>query len=211
MRNVIVLVAAILMLGIAPLPVISQTLHVVIASGMTFTPADVTINVGDTIRWENQGGFHNVMADDGSFTNGPASSAAWTYDRVFTSAGNFRYYCVIHGSPGGVGMSGIIRVTSNPTGVAGNNYQPDQFIVEQNYPNPFNPSTTIRYDLPQTSHVIVQVFSVLGGEIATLVNKEESAGHHEINYDAANMPSGIYIYRVQAGKFTQTRKMLLLK
>jgi plastocyanin len=210
MRNAAVMIVAALLFVIAPVSGISQTLHIVVSSGMTFTPADLTIHVGDTVRWENQSGFHNVVADDGSFTNGPASSSAWTYDKVFTSVGNFQYYCVIHGSAGGIGMSGIIRVISS-TGIKDNAVQPDRFIVEQNYPNPFNPTTTIRYALPQSGLVTVKVFNILGDELATLVNREESAGSHEIQFDAANLTSGIYFYRIQAGNVIQTKRMLLLK
>jgi plastocyanin len=211
MRIVSVMIVVILLSVFAPIPGISQTLHVVVSSGMTFTPADLTINVGDTVRWVNQSGFHNVVADDGSFTNGAASSSAWTYDRVFTSVGDFRYYCVIHGSAGGVGMSGIIRVI-NPTSVNTNNAdQPDRFIVKQNYPNPFNPATTIRYAIPHNGLVVVKVFNLLGKELTTLVNGDESAGSHEIQYDATNLPSGIYFYRVQTGNFSQTKRMVLMK
>ena len=210
MRIASILIVVALLFVTAPVAGISQTLHIVIASGMTFTPADLTIHTGDTIRWENQGGFHNVVADDGSFTNGSALSSAWTYDKVFTSVGNFQYYCVIHGSTGGVGMSGIIRVISS-TGIKENAVQPDRFLVEQNYPNPFNPTTTIRYVLPQNGLVTVKVFNILGKELATVVNGEESAGSHEIQFDAANLTSGIYFYRIQNGNFTQTKKMLVLK
>ncbi len=212
MKIATVVIVVALLFVTAPVPGISQTLHVVIASvGMTFTPADLTINVGDTVRWENQGGgFHNVVADDGSFTNGPASTFAWTYVRVFTSVGNFRYYCAIHGAPGGVGMSGIIRVISS-TGINDNAVQPDRFLVEQNYPNPFNPTTTIRYTLSQSGLVTVKVFNILGEELATLANGKESVGSHEIQFNVASLPSGIYFYRVQDGNVTQTKKMLLLK
>jgi plastocyanin len=211
MKIATVVIVAALLFVTAPVPGISQTLHVVVSSGMTFTPPDLTINVGDTVRWENQSGFHNVVADDGSFTNGPASTSAWTYDRVFTTVGDFRYYCVIHGGPGGVGMSGIIRVINPAVGVNKNTSQPDRFLVEQNYPNPFNPTTTIRYALPQSGLVTVKVFNILGEELATVVNGVESAGAHEIQFNAANLPSGIYFYRVQDGNVTQTKRMLLLK
>jgi len=204
-----VIVAALLFV-FTPVPSSSQVLHVIIASGMIFTPADLTIDIGDTVRWENHGGFHNVVADDGSFTNGSASTSAWTYVRVFTSVGDIRYYCGIHGGAGGVGMSGIIRVISS-VGVNDNAVQPNQFTVEQNYPNPFNPTTTIRYTLTQSGLVTAKVFNILGEEISTVVNGVESAGSHEIQFDAANLPSGIYFYRIQNGSFTQTKKMLLLK
>jgi plastocyanin len=210
MRIATVVIAAALLLVTFPEPIFSQTLHVVIASGMTFTPSDLTITVGDTIRWENQGGFHNVVADNGSFTNGAPSSSAWTYAKAFTIVGEYQYYCAIHGSPGGVGMSGIIRIVGL-TGIMDQNEQPDRFIVEQNYPNPFNPTTTISYALAQSDLVTVKVFNLLGEELATIVNGKESAGPHEIQFNAANLPSGIYFYRVQTGNAVQMRRMLLLK
>jgi plastocyanin len=84
------------------------------ASDFQFTPAQITINVGDTVQWANEGGLHSVVADDGSFTSGPASTSAWTYDFTFNTPGTFQYYCVIHGFPGGGGMSGIITVQGEP-------------------------------------------------------------------------------------------------
>jgi plastocyanin len=210
MRIATVVIAVVLLFISTPIPIFSQTLHVVVASGMTFTPSDLTITVGDTVRWENQSGFHNVVADDGSFTNGAPSSSAWKYTKVFTVVGDFQYYCEIHGSPGGVGMSGIIRV-AGLTGVIEQSVQPDQFIVAQNYPNPFNPTTTISYSLAQSGLVTVKVFNLLGEELATIVNGKESAGPHEIQFAAANLPSGIYFYRLQAGNAVQVKRMLLLK
>jgi plastocyanin len=79
----------------------------------TFTPSTVTVFQGETVTWNNTGGFHNVKFDDGSYTQ-PASpqSAPWTVSRTFTTPGSFRYYCQVHGGPGGVGMSGIVNVTA---------------------------------------------------------------------------------------------------
>jgi len=87
----------------------------------------------------------------------------------------------------------------------------NDFRISQNYPNPFNPSTTIEYQIPQASFVTIKVYDVLGKEIVTLVNEEKPAGIHEVNFEPKDLTSGLYLYKISAGGFEQTRKMLLLK
>ncbi len=93
----------------------------------------------------------------------------------------------------------------------------NDFRLSQNYPNPFNPNTTIEYQIPQSSFVTIKVYDALGKEVVTLVNEEKPAGIHEINFSsveklhATSLPSGLYLYKIKAGNFEQTRKMLLLK
>jgi plastocyanin len=87
--------------------------HAVGVSSNVFTPADLTIAVGDTVRWTNTMGSHNVKFDDGTFEDPPmVSSSLWTTTRTFSSAGEFGYHCELHGGPGGVNMAGLIRVTT---------------------------------------------------------------------------------------------------
>jgi hypothetical protein len=88
---------------------------------------------------------------------------------------------------------------------------PESFSLAQNFPNPFNPGTTISYQIPAQGHVTLKVFDVLGREIATLVNKDQIAGYKSVTWDASNIPSGLYFYRLQTKDFTQTRKLLLMK
>lgn len=88
---------------------------------------------------------------------------------------------------------------------------PKTFALEQNYPNPFNPSTAIAYQLPAASNVSLKVFDMLGKEVATLVNGRQEAGAYTVNFNANQLSSGIYFYRLQAGNFVQTRKMMLVK
>ena len=88
---------------------------------------------------------------------------------------------------------------------------PHEFKLEQNYPNPFNSSSVIKYSIPKTSQVIIKIFNTLGEEIETLVNSEKSVGSYEVNFDASNLPSGVYFYQFRAGTFVQTRKMILIK
>jgi hypothetical protein len=85
------------------------------------------------------------------------------------------------------------------------------FNLEQNYPNPFNPSTTIKFSVPSSEFVTLKVYDVLGNEITTLVNEQKAPGTYEVRFDAGNLASGMYVYSLKAGNFTQTRKLLLMK
>ena len=88
---------------------------------------------------------------------------------------------------------------------------PNHFALEPNYPNPFNPSTVIRYELPEDVRVILRVYNSLGQQIATLIDQVETSGYKTAIFDARNLPSGVYFYRLQAGKFVDLKKMLLMK
>lgn len=88
---------------------------------------------------------------------------------------------------------------------------PENYSLEQNYPNPFNPSTTIKFRIPEGSYVSLKVYNVLGKEIATLVSEEMNAGTYEVNFDASNLSSGVYFYKIESGNFVKTNKMILMK
>jgi len=88
---------------------------------------------------------------------------------------------------------------------------PKEYSLSQNYPNPFNPSTVIEFAMPTSGYVTLKVFNSLGQEVAELINKEMNAGNHSINFNASNLSSGIYFYRISAGKFTETKKMILIQ
>lgn len=88
---------------------------------------------------------------------------------------------------------------------------PTVFNLSQNYPNPFNPSTAIKFDLPETSIVSIKVFDMLGREVATLIDDRIQAGYHQLTFDASALASGMYIYRIVAGDYISTKKMLLIK
>jgi hypothetical protein len=88
---------------------------------------------------------------------------------------------------------------------------PARYLLEQNYPNPFNPGTTLRYSLPVGSFVTLSVFNPLGQIVASLVNEEQEAGVHEVRFASGNLSSGVYYYRLKAGKFTETKELLLIR
>ncbi|PIP76683.1 MAG: hypothetical protein COW85_12910 [Ignavibacteria bacterium CG22_combo_CG10-13_8_21_14_all_37_15] len=126
--------------------------------------------------------------------------------------------------------SGLAVFTpGNPTAIdrTDNPLSPKDFLLYQNYPNPFNPSTTINYQIPSNSFVTLKVYDLLGNEITTLVNEEKAAGAYQVNFSAQqttnNKPlasgmsskggyaSGVYFYTLTAGKFTATKKFILMK
>lgn len=89
--------------------------------------------------------------------------------------------------------------------------KPLEYTLNQNFPNPFNPTTKISYSIPQASLVVLKVYNLLGQEVATLVNEQKPAGNYEVKFDASSLASGVYVYRLNAGDFTASQKMLLLK
>jgi hypothetical protein len=98
-----------------------------------------------------------------------------------------------------------------PTGVPDEAPVPSAFALCQNFPNPFNPTTTIRYELPKASHVVLKLYNTLGQEVGTLVDGIAEPGYKMVQWDASGMPSGVYFVRLQAGDFVSTKRSLLLK
>ena len=88
---------------------------------------------------------------------------------------------------------------------------PDHFSLSQNYPNPFNPTTTISYQLPTDSKVELSIYDMNGHKITSLINGNIKTGYHTVNWDASSYPSGLYFYRLNAGSYSETKKMLLIK
>ena len=101
----------------------------------------------------------------------------------------------------------------------GSRVVPNEFALDQNYPNPFNPSTTIKFDLPKSSFVTLKVYNILGQEVATLVNGEQTAGYKSVKFDGTKLSSSLYFYRLTAGspstssgqRYFETKKLILLR
>jgi len=114
-----------------------------------------------------------------------------------------------------LGTSGVTAITMAtfgvPVGVEAGKEMPQSFALSQNYPNPFNPSTTIKYELPRTSQVTLSVYDILGRQVSVLVSERRNAGVHEVKLDGSTLASGVYFYRLQAGDFVRTRKLVLLR
>jgi hypothetical protein len=113
----------------------------------------------------------------------------------------------------GTETGGVFRapLSAIATGVNEGNEVPKDFTLSQNYPNPFNPSTTISFSLPSKSYVSLKVFDALGREVSTLVSQELTAGNYSQQWNPVSLPSGMYFYRLQAGNYSETRKLVLLK
>ncbi len=112
----------------------------------------------------------------------------------------------------GTDGNGVFRSTASTTSVAEEVQTATiGFVLAQNYPNPFNPSTTIRFSLPRPGFITLKIYNLLGEEVATLVQEQCEAGEHRVQWQAHDLPSGVYVYRVQAGEFVQSRKLLLMR
>jgi hypothetical protein len=132
------------------------------------------------------------------------------------SRGGLRNDIGAYGGPG----AGMLPLFGVPTGIISSGINlPMNYRLEQNYPNPFNPSTVIGYQLAGQSHVTLKVYDLLGREVAALVNEVKSAGNYTATFNASNLPSGVYFYKIavntistaQQGNFISVKKMLLLK
>jgi hypothetical protein len=136
----------------------------------------------------------------------------WTFTYTPTTAGTKTLYANgdMNGFPGSWNWASNYAVTAS----AATSVEPDQpltFALDQNYPNPFNPSTTIRYSIARPMGVTLEVVDLSGNSVATLVRGEQQAGIHEVVFDASRLASGVYLYRLTAGEFSSTKKLLLMK
>jgi len=132
--------------------------------------------------------------------------------RPVNAQGDKKFFIVVSASDGVLTTNSRIATITvlYDTGVEDNGV-PTAFELFQNYPNPFNPTTSIKYALPKESRVRIAVFNILGQEVATLVNSVKPAGYHSVDFKANNIPSGMYIYKIETESFTQVKKMLLMK
>ena len=146
----------------------------------------------------------------------PADTATWTYttDNVAVGAGlpTFIIVGVTDDDSSAVHVDEV-WYNETPTGMGISDDAPiaSSYELGQNYPNPFNPTTHIRFNIPETAGAKLTVFNIMGEAVANLVDGVISAGGHTVSWNAANMPTGVYFYRLESGNFSQTRKLLLVK
>ncbi len=172
---------------------------------LTWTTATETNNSGFEVQRAKQNTTGNLIFEKISFVAGAGNSTAnlsYSFTDVNLQAGNYVYRLKQVDFDGKVNYSSNVEIE---VGVAGS------YELSQNYPNPFNPATTINYSLPVASNISIAVYNMNGELVTTLVNGYKEAGNHTVEFNAENLPSGVYVYRLTAGSFTLTRKMNLLK
>jgi hypothetical protein len=173
--------------------------------------ADGTSNFGESFGKDANGGTHTrlIWSDGNTFLNAGAAAVKVNKGDKFTSITGVLGYTHANYKLCARKDADILGYVSDVKTDA--RAIPATFKLEQNYPNPFNPSTTIAYALPKAGFVKVTIFNVLGQEVKTLVNQVQSAGSHEVSFDASSLNSGVYLYSLQVENYKQVKKMMLLK
>jgi plastocyanin len=221
MKSALWLVSASWLLGVGLLAVaVSPRAHATVrvvqfggSFGFSYSPSFFTATVGDTVRWQGDFGFHPLSSTAvpigaASFQNGTGTS----FDYIITVAGTYSYQCDVHGPA----MAGSFTAALTGVSSDGGSDEVTSFSLAQNYPNPFNPSTTIAFTLPAQSEVTLRIFDVMGREVALLVQGPQPAGTYRAVWEGATnagtpAASGLYFYRLEAGSFVKTERMMLLK
>jgi hypothetical protein len=168
------------------------------------------------LRWHLSPGaelYQIQIATNSSFTNvirdTTTDSLHWTVRPPLATTGNYYYRVRAMNGNGNSGWTNPPEIISNVRELSST--VPEVFTLSQNYPNPFNPETKIKFQIPTSSDVVLQVFDVLGREVKTLVNERLQPGSYETTFDGKDLSSGVYLYRLQAGGFVETKKLLLLR
>ncbi|MBP1682890.1 MAG: 5'-Nucleotidase domain protein, partial [Ignavibacteriaceae bacterium] len=194
----------------------------------SFTSTD-NVNVSLYSRRSNSNGVFQAVFTRTGLNNGTPRAIRY---RKFSSGSWNTSLEVSTGAPTGLQSAAVVEmnttsaafayVGTNSTNAYFNNQDwtvdvqveegtPENYSLDQNYPNPFNPSTTIKFRIPESSFVSLRVYNVLGKEVATLVSEEMNAGSYEVNFQASNLSSGVYFYKLETGNFVKTNKMILMK
>src|SRR6056297_317412 len=186
-------------------------------------PDDFTIIVNETDSLKLWDYFEDIETPDSLLSfelNSEPSGLTFTYNQstgyllVTAGAEEGEFEALITATDeGGLSVNSslsiIVNLSTSISDLEGG--IPEKFSISQNYPNPFNPTTQIQYALPQASDVRLDVYNMIGQRVASLIDKRHTAVTHTATFDASSLSSGVYIYRIVAGDFTQTKKMLLIK
>lgn len=195
--------------------------HVINVSNFQFSPSDITINAGDSVRWMRISGSHTTTSGTGP--SDPQSGNLWRsvlnstttkFARKFNSEGTFDFYCEPH-FPTMTGSVTVVAVTGVYEDIEESASESRTFLA-QNMPNPFNASTLLGFSLRAGGQVELSVHNILGQRVRMLVNGDLEPGPRVITWDGTNdhgevLASGVYFYRLRTADGTQTRKMVLLR
>ena len=178
---------------------------IAVDSGLTNTSVSCLAISGSSLFAGTFGG--GVFLSTNSGTSWTSVNSGWTSTNV--SCLNISGKDLIAGTNQGVWRRPLSEMLTSVQ--SSSTVLPTHFNLAQNYPNPFNPSTTIRYSLPRRSQVLLSVYNTLGQLVATPVQAQQEAGSYEVKFDGSGLASGVYFYRLQTGRFVDTKKLLLLK
>jgi plastocyanin len=180
------------------------------ATNFSFIPNTLNVSVGDSVKWVWVTGDHtttSISVPGGAATwDALLTSAQQTYIYVVTVPGTYQYKCTPH-FPSMVGSFNASPIGIKPI----SNKIPSSYNLYQNFPNPFNPVTKVKFDIAVSGNVKLTVYNIIGQETSSLVNEHLNAGTYEIDWNAGNIPSGIYYYTLRAGSYVETKKMILIK
>ena len=149
----------------------------------------------------NEGDWNTLGFVEGNGNSNSPKNTATQIKILFAGGSKFQYRLKQIDTDGQFEYSDVVEVELMPT----------QFELSQNYPNPFNPSTTIRFSLPKETQLKINIYNMLGELVETLSEGNYEAGYHKVTFNAFNLPSGAYIYRIESSDFVQVRKMILIK
>ena len=194
--------------------------------------APVFVNWPDTVQFTDLSDTVLTMIDYVNDIDSPDTSLTWEFsvsndtlnlqfDEATTELtltapgfmGVVTLYCTVtDDSLAGVQDSFTVKVIADPTGIDDLlNQIPNKYVLNQNYPNPFNPVTKIKYGLPKSGKVKIEVYNIIGQKVETILDNFKNAGYHAIDFNAGNLPSGVYFYRIQTKGFNNVKKMVLIK
>ncbi|WP_340104875.1 PKD domain-containing protein [Rhodohalobacter sp. 8-1] len=185
------------------------------SASFTFDPSTPT--VGETLTFDASGSGDldgTIVEYRWDFdNNGQTEATGQTTSFSFSKVGDKLVTLTVVDDDGATGSATETIEVNNSTGTSIDPAVdvPEEHELSQNYPNPFNPSTVIEYALPEPGNVELIVYNILGREVATLVNDQKQAGHHQVTFDASNLASGLYIYHLQANSYEQSHQMTLIK
>ena len=201
-----------LLLTLTALPAIAQTTHVVTVENVSFSPADLAIDAGDTVEWQNMQGVHNVdgtltenPSNPEGFTSGAPAGAPWTFSFTFKTPGSYSYHCDVHGSPNS-GMRGTVTV-----GQTSSVEEEEEigFELSAPYPNPFSLESAFTLTLARAEHIRIAVYDAHGRRVSVLRDGQVAAATStKVAWTPSEVAAGAYVISIEGESFQAARKVI---